>query len=178
MNVWSFGFSILEDSPKRRCIRHQLQPAPVLARMNIPAHHPTQSYARPTAATRQIRHRGTTHIKQRTSRLSTDFQLPANPHTQFRKIGKMAPIPIALCGKHPDMAQDFITRMLPEYEVVHVCHSAPVAISELRALLRNERTEPSSGLGSNCKSLGPIKVPKAIFIGGGFAPSEVDDMKG
>ncbi|CAK4032739.1 Hypothetical predicted protein [Lecanosticta acicola] len=89
----------------------------------------------------------------------------------------MAPVPIALCGKHADMADAFISGMLPEFEVVHVCHSAPVAISELRALLRGERTEPASGRGTNFKTAEAAKAPKAIFVGGGFAPSELDEMR-
>ncbi|KAK4499205.1 hypothetical protein PRZ48_009718 [Zasmidium cellare] len=88
----------------------------------------------------------------------------------------MAPIPIVLCGKHPDMCDNFIRGMLPEYEVVHVCHNAPVAKSELPALLKGERTEPCSGKGSNTKTRSP-KIPKAIFVGGGFSETELEEMR-
>ncbi|SMR55464.1 unnamed protein product [Zymoseptoria tritici ST99CH_1A5] len=84
-------------------------------------------------------------------------------------------IPIAVGGKDPEIAKAVIALMLPEYDVVHVVHNAPVALSELIPLLAGENTIPASMLGSNSKSAMP-QVPKAIFVGGGFSESEIISM--
>ena len=60
-------------------------------------------------------------------------------------------------------------------KVVHVIHSAPIGKSEFVPLLAGESTIPVSGLGSNFNNPNP-QVPKAIFIGGGFAASEIEEM--
>lgn len=57
-----------------------------------------------------------------------------------------------------------------------MCHNAPVAISELVPLLKGERLEPCSGKGTNTKTSDP-KIPKAIFVGGGFSDTELQEMR-
>ncbi|KAI5360822.1 hypothetical protein Slin15195_G087380 [Septoria linicola] len=88
-----------------------------------------------------------------------------------------APVPIGLGGKEPAVAKEFIRLMLPEYDVVHVIHSSPNGKSEFLPLLTGEETIPVSGLGSNVAN-GIPQVPRAIFIGGGFSPSEINEMYG
>ncbi|KXS97039.1 hypothetical protein AC578_2858 [Pseudocercospora eumusae] len=86
-----------------------------------------------------------------------------------------APVPIALGGKEADISEDFIRLMLPEYDVVHVVNSAPNGIYEFPPLVTGEYSIPVSGLGSNVNSPSP-KVPKAIFVGGGFSQWEINKM--
>jgi len=50
-----------------------------------------------------------------------------------------------------------------------------VGVSEFAPLLKGEILIPVSGLGSNMNSSDP-KIPKAIFIGGGFSQSEIEEM--
>ena len=59
--------------------------------------------------------------------------------------------------------------------MVHVINNAPVGVSEFVHLLKCEITLPQSGLGSNFNNPDP-RNPKAIFIGGGFSQSEIDEM--
>ena len=59
--------------------------------------------------------------------------------------------------------------------VVHVINSSPVGVSEFVPLLNGEYTIPVSGLGSNFNNPSP-RVPKAIFIGGGFSETEIKEM--
>ncbi|KAF2210753.1 hypothetical protein CERZMDRAFT_91138 [Cercospora zeae-maydis SCOH1-5] len=86
-------------------------------------------------------------------------------------------VPIALGGKEPRISKEFIELMAPEYRIVHVIHSASDGKSELGPLLAGEATIPVSGLGSNINNPSP-QVPWAIFIGGGFAASEINEMYG
>lgn len=60
--------------------------------------------------------------------------------------------------------------------MVHVCHNAPIAKSELPPLLKGKRIEPASGKGSNTKTSEP-KIPEAIFVGGGFSETELEEMR-
>ncbi|KAK5170457.1 uncharacterized protein LTR77_005045 [Saxophila tyrrhenica] len=87
----------------------------------------------------------------------------------------LPPVPIAIGGKEASISEEFIELMKPDYDVVHVINSAPVGKSEFIPLLKGEYTIPVTMLGSNFNNPNP-KVPKAIFIGGGFAQSEIDEM--
>jgi hypothetical protein len=108
----------------------------------------------------------------------------------------MAPVPIALCGKNPNMASSFAQSMLPEYEgpyctastckasltqfsVVHHFQSTAAARKELPALLRGEAFHPESDVGSDARSshTGERKIPRAIAVGLGFSKDEVDEMR-
>ncbi|KAF7185850.1 hypothetical protein HII31_12723 [Pseudocercospora fuligena] len=93
-----------------------------------------------------------------------------------RENGSTSGIPIALCGKQPSMAAAFVEGMAPEYDVVHVCHNAPIALSELPALFNGEFPCPASGKGSNFNNADP-RVPKAIFVGGGFTQYELNQIR-
>ncbi|KAF2723214.1 hypothetical protein K431DRAFT_344790 [Polychaeton citri CBS 116435] len=88
----------------------------------------------------------------------------------------MAPIPVALCGKNPNMASSFVQTMGPDYEVVHVWHDTSTARQELPALLRGESVRPRTGLGTNMQSE-TARAPKAVVVGAGFARSDVDIMR-
>lgn len=59
--------------------------------------------------------------------------------------------------------------------MVHVINNAPVGKSEFVPLIKGEILIPVSGLGSNMNNPNP-RIPKAIFIGGGFSQSEIDEM--
>ena len=106
---------------------------------------------------------------------------------------KMAPIPIALCGKSSSMAQSFASSMLPEYEskhstpksngaptdrqtVTHHFQSTSAVHQELPPLLSGSTIRPSSGVGSNAES-DEVKIPRAIVVGAGFSRSELDEMR-
>ena len=56
--------------------------------------------------------------------------------------------------------------------VVHHFQSTPEVFSNLPALMRGERVKPASGVGTNFKSSGEVKVPKAVFVGGGFSEGQ------
>ncbi|PIA97281.1 hypothetical protein CB0940_06060 [Cercospora beticola] len=86
-------------------------------------------------------------------------------------------IPIALGGKEAKISKEFIELMAPDYKIVHVIHSASDGKSEFGPLLAGEATIPVSGLGSNINNPSP-EAPWAIFIGGGFAASEINEMYG
>lgn len=102
-------------------------------------------------------------------------------------------VPIAVGGKEHDISVAFISLMLPEYDgtffihqcacnfeadfsaVVHVINNSPNGVAELIPLVEGQITIPQSGLGSNFNNPDP-RIPKAIFIGGGFSQYEIDMM--
>nr|OQO30552.1 hypothetical protein B0A51_01178 [Rachicladosporium sp. CCFEE 5018] len=88
----------------------------------------------------------------------------------------MAPIPVALCGKNPNMASRFTDAMNDEFHVTHVFTSVGAVSHELPALLKGQSIKPSSGLGSNCHSE-KSQAPRAIIVGAGFSRSELDEMR-
>ncbi|KAM0712521.1 hypothetical protein Q7P37_011618 [Cladosporium fusiforme] len=90
----------------------------------------------------------------------------------------MAPIPVALCGKNPNMAASFANHsaMGPEYHVVHVFHTPLAVQTELPPLLLGKNIKPSSNLGSNATS-NQAEAPKAIIVGAGFSRQELDVMR-
>ena len=105
----------------------------------------------------------------------------------------MVSIPIALCGKDPATCDGFLRGMLPEYDgkpidaavlnniltqwiVVHVCHNAETAMSELPKLFVDSSIKPASGKGSNV-GRDESKVPKVIVVGGGFTEAEFEEMR-
>ncbi|KAM3421753.1 hypothetical protein BST61_g2131 [Cercospora zeina] len=98
-------------------------------------------------------------------------------HVSAQRSYAAEAIPIALGGKEPKISKEFIELMAPEYKIVHVIHSASDGKSELGPLLAGEATIPVSGLGSNINNPSP-QVPWAVFIGGGFAASEINEMYG
>ncbi|KAK3384933.1 hypothetical protein B0H63DRAFT_173807 [Podospora didyma] len=87
----------------------------------------------------------------------------------------VAPIPIASFGNNTQVAQDIRARLLPEYDIAHICLSLEAAETELPAICGgNLDTEPSSGLGSNASlPVGERKVPRAIIFGGGIPDDQV-----
>ncbi|OAA56526.1 hypothetical protein SPI_07533 [Niveomyces insectorum RCEF 264] len=87
-----------------------------------------------------------------------------------------SPIPICSYGNNSQAAQGVRAKLLPDYDVAHICLSLGAAESELPALCAGElTTEPSSGLGSNAGlPAADRKVPRAIVFGGGVPDDEVD----
>lgn len=94
------------------------------------------------------------------------------------------------------MAKPFVEQMLPEYDgsstslplpdyaltviqVVHVVHTVLAAKSEFPSLLSGSKPilPTSSLLGSNTANFGTPRIPQAIYVGGGFSTSEVEDMR-
>lgn len=89
----------------------------------------------------------------------------------------MAPIPIAMCGKVTPHAIAFTKMMEPEYEIVFRFESVSEYFSSIEPLLSGRPVNPISGVGSNTDNPNP-KIPLAIFVGGGFAPEEMEQMRG
>lgn len=77
--------------------------------------------------------------------------------------GKMFVVPDSSC-------------MLTKSVVVHVCHNAEAAMSELPRLFTDSSVKPAAGKGSNM-SREQGKVPKVIFVGGGFTDAEFENMR-
>ncbi|KAK0712872.1 hypothetical protein B0T26DRAFT_677280 [Lasiosphaeria miniovina] len=86
-----------------------------------------------------------------------------------------APIPVASFGNNSKVAQDIRARLLPEYDLAHICLDLETAQAELPLICAgNLETEPSSGLGSNAGvPATERKVPRAIIFGGGIPTDEI-----
>ncbi|CAK7205682.1 hypothetical protein SEUCBS139899_008461 [Sporothrix eucalyptigena] len=87
-----------------------------------------------------------------------------------------SPIPVCSYGNNSETAQGVRARLLPEYDVAHICVSLDAAEAELPAICSGDlSTNPSSGLGSNAGlSVSERKIPRAIIFGGGVPAEEVD----
>ncbi|EME43769.1 hypothetical protein DOTSEDRAFT_151270, partial [Dothistroma septosporum NZE10] len=88
----------------------------------------------------------------------------------------MTSIPIALCGKDPATCRGLVQGMLPEYDVVHICHNAEAAVAELPKLFANHATKPTADTCSNMER-SRARTPKAILVGGGFTDAEFEEMR-
>ncbi|KAK4213154.1 hypothetical protein QBC37DRAFT_180784 [Rhypophila decipiens] len=89
-----------------------------------------------------------------------------------------SPIPIASFGNNSQVAQDIRSKLLPEYDITHICLTLDAAQSELPALFAGAlETAPSSGLGSNA-NLPPTqrKIPQALIFGGGVPEEQVKSI--
>ncbi|KAM7192153.1 hypothetical protein V8F20_008988 [Naviculisporaceae sp. PSN 640] len=86
-----------------------------------------------------------------------------------------SPIPIASFGNNSQVAQDIRNKLLPEYDITHICLTLESATTELPLLFAGEvTTEPSSGLGSNVGiPAEQRKVPQALIFGGGVPEEHV-----
>ncbi|KAK3940905.1 hypothetical protein QBC46DRAFT_384098 [Diplogelasinospora grovesii] len=90
-----------------------------------------------------------------------------------------SPIPIATYGKNSQITQGLRERLLPQYEMAHICVSYEAALHEFPAVCAGDlETEQSSGLGSNAE-LPPAerKVPRAVILGGGVPEHEVQAVR-
>jgi hypothetical protein len=88
----------------------------------------------------------------------------------------MAPIPIAMAGKITPHALAFSTLMLPEYEIVYRFESVSEFHSAIGPLMSGTPHNPSSRVGTNTDNATP-KIPLAMFVGGGFSPEELKQMR-
>ncbi|KAK3321933.1 hypothetical protein B0H66DRAFT_638444 [Apodospora peruviana] len=84
-------------------------------------------------------------------------------------------IPIASFGNNSQVAQDIRSRLLPEYDITHICLNVEAAEAELPQIFAGQlETEPSSGLGSNAGvPVAERKVPRALIFGGGIPEDQV-----
>jgi len=88
----------------------------------------------------------------------------------------MSPIPVLLCGKSPTLASSFAKSLLPNYEVVHICHSLAAGLREIPQVLRGVPVSSESDIGSNVES-GKSTIPEAVIVGKGFSEEEVNELR-
>ncbi|KAK3990924.1 Matrilin-4 [Cladorrhinum sp. PSN332] len=84
------------------------------------------------------------------------------------------PIPVASVGANPAIAKELQAKLLPEYNIVHICFDPASATAELPLVCSGDRDiPPSSGLGTNA-GLPPAErlIPKAIIFGGGVSDDD------
>jgi hypothetical protein len=114
----------------------------------------------------------------------------------------MAPVAAILCGRQPKMAEFMINALGPKIEgeshqlatgvlparhvgirfdmisaVVHVCSNQDAATSEIPALLKGEKTAPSSGMGGNAGGESFRSDVGMIIIGGGYSKDDVQAIQ-
>ncbi|KAL2017106.1 hypothetical protein VTK56DRAFT_2578 [Thermocarpiscus australiensis] len=94
-----------------------------------------------------------------------------------------APIPIALYGKDPKIAEAVAEKLLPDIEVVHCCLTYETALRELPAACAGDNNNtpppaPASGLGTNARAVDASarKAPQAVLFGGGFSDAEYEGI--
>ncbi|KAL2194060.1 hypothetical protein P885DRAFT_80588 [Corynascus similis CBS 632.67] len=87
-------------------------------------------------------------------------------------------IPLASLGARADVAKEIQSRLLPEYDLVHMCLSPDSAIAELPGLCAGGASAgsvvSSSGLGSNIsRPDAERRLPRGIIFGGGIGEEDV-----
>ncbi|KAJ7360848.1 hypothetical protein DFH08DRAFT_360188 [Mycena albidolilacea] len=83
------------------------------------------------------------------------------------------PIPILVTGGTEKVGTIVISRLQPEYEVIHFTLAA-TATTEVPILLKGEVPSPSS---SNLGSGNWSAFPKAIVFGGAYEDSQIEDVR-
>ncbi|KAK4128002.1 hypothetical protein N657DRAFT_642080 [Parathielavia appendiculata] len=68
---------------------------------------------------------------------------------------KKTSVPVALFGKDERVSEAVKEKLLPDFEVVHICNDVGSAVSEFPPLFR-----------------GKSRVPEAVFFGGNFSDAE------
>ncbi|KAL2144351.1 hypothetical protein VTI28DRAFT_9175 [Corynascus sepedonium] len=124
----------------------------------------------------------------RATQLVTRFSRPQTEEISafqrtIREVSTKAPsmttsIPLASLGARADVAKEIQSRLLPEYDLVHMCLSPDSAITELPGLCTGGASAASvissSGLGSNVsRPDAERRVPRGIIFGGGIGEEDV-----
>ncbi len=107
-------------------------------------------------------------------------------------------VPLAVCGRSPDIARAVCKLLDPEYDgtvllptvfilsalwlmpgqVVHVCLTHESALEELPAILRGNLVTPSSAIGTNAERDASERFgPRAVVLGGGVTMEEYGELK-
>ncbi|PVI03459.1 hypothetical protein DM02DRAFT_612226 [Periconia macrospinosa] len=83
-------------------------------------------------------------------------------------------IPMVVCGRNPNVAQDVRRMMVPEFDVVHACLTPEQAIVDItRFAQKLEPLRHNENVGSQNYS----KIPNIITMGGGYDPEACVKIK-